>query len=113
MSANVYVIEYYENETTFRLQKNKPKQTQFQTGHLLVDRMKPKLLIILVVNFVDIAHWLATLQWPHFRELTPTTLIQPDGSLSAGDSEESTKMNLDIESQFETEIIAESGQNGE
>ena len=29
MSANVYVIEDYENETTFRPQKNKPKQTQF------------------------------------------------------------------------------------
>jgi len=33
--------------------------------------------------------------------------------LSARDSEESTTMKLDIESQFETEIIAESGQNGE
>jgi len=31
MSANVYVIEDYENETTLRHQKNKPKQTQFQT----------------------------------------------------------------------------------
>ena len=29
MSANVYIIEDYENETAFRLQKNKPKQTQF------------------------------------------------------------------------------------
>ena len=29
MSANVYVIEDYENETAFRLQKNKPNQTQF------------------------------------------------------------------------------------
>ena len=33
--------------------------------------------------------------------------------LSTRDSEESTTMKLDIESQFETEIIAESGQNGE
>ena len=33
--------------------------------------------------------------------------------LSARDSEEPTTMKLDIESQFETEIIAESGQNGE
>jgi phosphopantetheine adenylyltransferase len=28
MSANVYVIEDYENETAFRPQKNKPNQTQ-------------------------------------------------------------------------------------
>jgi len=28
MSANLYVIEDYENETAFRLQKNKPKQSQ-------------------------------------------------------------------------------------
>ncbi|MHC4486519.1 MAG: hypothetical protein ACYS4T_15105, partial [Planctomycetota bacterium] len=32
--------------------------------------------------------------------------------LSTRDSEESTTMKLDIESQFETEIITESGQNG-
>ena len=30
MSANVYVIEDYENETALRSQKNKPKQTQSQ-----------------------------------------------------------------------------------
>ncbi len=29
MSVNLYVIEDYENETTLRPQKNKPKQTQF------------------------------------------------------------------------------------
>jgi hypothetical protein len=29
MNANTYIIEDYENETTFRPQKNKPKQTQF------------------------------------------------------------------------------------
>jgi len=30
MSANLYVIEDYENETTLRPRKNKPKQTQFK-----------------------------------------------------------------------------------
>ena len=30
MNVNLYVIEDYENETAFRLQKNKPNQTQFQ-----------------------------------------------------------------------------------
>jgi len=30
MNANVYIIEDYENETVFRPQKNKPKQTQFK-----------------------------------------------------------------------------------
>jgi len=29
MNANVYVIEDYENETAFRPQKNKPKQSQW------------------------------------------------------------------------------------
>jgi len=28
ISANLYLIEDYENETAFRLQKNKPKQSQ-------------------------------------------------------------------------------------
>ncbi len=28
MSANLYVIEDYENETVFRLEQNKPNQTQ-------------------------------------------------------------------------------------
>jgi len=30
MNANLYFIKDYENETTFRPQKNKPKQTQFK-----------------------------------------------------------------------------------
>jgi len=44
MSANLYVIEDYENKTALRPQKNKPKQSQFQTVHELVNRMKHKLL---------------------------------------------------------------------
>jgi len=32
MNANVFVTKDYENETAFRPQKNKPKQTQFQIG---------------------------------------------------------------------------------
>ena len=30
MNVNLYVIEDYENETAFRLEQNKPKQSQFQ-----------------------------------------------------------------------------------
>jgi len=30
MSANLYFIEDYENETAFRPKKTNPKQTQFQ-----------------------------------------------------------------------------------
>jgi len=30
MNVNVYVIEDYENETTFRPKKTNPKQTQFK-----------------------------------------------------------------------------------
>ncbi len=33
MSVNLYIIEDYENETAFGPQKNKPNQSQFQTGH--------------------------------------------------------------------------------
>ncbi len=29
MNVNLYVIEDYENETAFRLEQNKPKQSQF------------------------------------------------------------------------------------
>jgi hypothetical protein len=32
MNANAFLQKDYENETTLRPQKNKPKQTQFQTG---------------------------------------------------------------------------------
>jgi len=31
MDVNLYVIEDYENETAFRVQVNKAKQTQFQS----------------------------------------------------------------------------------
>jgi len=44
MNENLFATKNYENEAAFRLQKYKPKQSQFQTGHLLVNRMKPKLL---------------------------------------------------------------------
>jgi len=40
MNENLLATKDYENETAFRLQKYKPKQSQFQTGHLLIDRMK-------------------------------------------------------------------------
>jgi len=35
MSANLYVIEDYENETTFRPKKTNPKQTQFKPNQSL------------------------------------------------------------------------------
>jgi hypothetical protein len=57
MNISSLVTMHYENLSDWTLGENKPNQTQFQTGHLLVNRMKPKFLIILVVNFVDIAHW--------------------------------------------------------
>jgi hypothetical protein len=44
MNANSFLQKDYENETLFRPRKNKPKQTQFQTVHELVNRMKHKLL---------------------------------------------------------------------
>ena len=40
MTANAFSQKDYENETAFRPQKNKPNQSQFQTGHLLIDRIK-------------------------------------------------------------------------
>jgi len=41
MNENLFATKDYENETAFRLQKYKPKQSQFQTGHLFVNLMKP------------------------------------------------------------------------
>ena len=32
MNVNIYYIKDYENETTLRLQKNKPNQTQFKAN---------------------------------------------------------------------------------
>ena len=40
MNENLFATKDYENETALRLRKNKPKQTQFQTAHLLIDRTK-------------------------------------------------------------------------
>jgi len=40
MNENLFTTKDYENETTLRPQKNKPNQSQFQTGHLLIDRTK-------------------------------------------------------------------------
>ena len=42
MTANLYVIEDYKNETAFRPQKNKPKQTQW-IGNELKSPIFPKL----------------------------------------------------------------------
>jgi hypothetical protein len=39
MNANVFITKDYENETAFRPQKNKPKQTQFQTQSSLAQTM--------------------------------------------------------------------------
>ena len=38
MDVNLFATKDYENETAFRLQKYKPKQTQFQTGHRCPER---------------------------------------------------------------------------
>ena len=52
MNVNLYVIKEYENETAFRLEQNKPKQSQSvffsavnvkqkqSSGQLLIDRTK-------------------------------------------------------------------------
>ena len=45
MSANLYVIEDYENETAFRPQKNKPKTNPIQT------QSKPVLSAVEWANF--------------------------------------------------------------
>jgi len=44
MDTSSLAVKDYENETAFGLQKYKPNQSQFQTGHLLVNRMKTKFL---------------------------------------------------------------------
>jgi len=40
MNVNPILAKDYDNETAFRLRKNKPNQSQFQKGHLLIDRTK-------------------------------------------------------------------------
>ncbi len=40
MNANAFSQKDYENETALRFEQSKPKQTQFQTAHLLIDRTK-------------------------------------------------------------------------
>ncbi len=40
MNTTFFFTKDYENETAFRLQKYKPKQSQFQTRHELIDRTK-------------------------------------------------------------------------
>ena len=58
MSINVFPTKDYENQLFQKLQKNKPNQSQpvvslsnlFQTGHLLVNRVNPKLLNLHLQN---------------------------------------------------------------
>jgi len=40
MNTTFFLTKDYENKPAFGPQKNKPNQSQFQTGHLLIDRMK-------------------------------------------------------------------------
>ncbi len=40
MNVNLYVIEDYENEPPSGPKKTNPIQSQFQTGHELVNRME-------------------------------------------------------------------------
>ena len=47
MNANAFLQKDYENDTTLRPQKNKPKQTQFQIGSQMSDvrSQKPDYLL--------------------------------------------------------------------
>ncbi len=66
INANLYFIEDYENISCWRPQKNKPKQTQFQTrvlthrsdvcllSSVLCSRMQPKLLNFLLKNSLTV-----------------------------------------------------------
>ena len=40
MNTTFFLTKDYENEIALGLQKYKPNQSQFQTGHLLIDRSK-------------------------------------------------------------------------
>jgi len=44
MNESLFATKDYKNETTLRLEQNKPNQSQSQTGHQLVNRMNTKLL---------------------------------------------------------------------
>ncbi len=44
MNANVFTKKDYENETTLKPKKTNPNKPNFKRGHLLIDRIKPKLL---------------------------------------------------------------------
>jgi hypothetical protein len=40
MNVTYLITMDYENKSNWTLGENKPKQTQFQKGHLLINRMK-------------------------------------------------------------------------
>jgi len=44
MNLTAYSKISYDNKRNWTLSQNKPNQSQFRTAHILVDRMKPKLL---------------------------------------------------------------------
>jgi len=46
MSANSLLAKDYKNETTFRLQKNKPNQTQFQLPPKACPELSPALSVV-------------------------------------------------------------------
>jgi hypothetical protein len=50
MDATICCVRSYGDNSTLRLWENKPKQSQFQTGRLLIDRMCRKFLLPPVLN---------------------------------------------------------------
>ncbi len=61
MNATSFITKEYENERLSRHGENEPNQTQFQTGHLLVNRMKPKLLNFHLKNSLTV--WLNSVKY--------------------------------------------------
>jgi hypothetical protein len=41
VNATIFATKSYENDPGLRLRETEPKQSQFQTGRLLINRMRP------------------------------------------------------------------------
>jgi uncharacterized protein YgiM (DUF1202 family) len=88
MNANAFLQKDYENETTFRPKKTNPIQSQFQTAHLLVNRMsKVRCQIICslfsVLCYLSSAFCLLSMAAAIFNQIKKLTITRTGANLKS------------------------------
>ena len=84
MNANAFLQKDYENETTLRPQKNKPKQTQFQKIVMLKLRILLRTLFIKSLSLLSASQRFAadkTMRKPRSLRIKKLTIVWTGANL--------------------------------